>query len=385
MRNIKSNPATKNGKTWHRVIVPASPDNPKPKHRWFRSKQQADSFARSLNEDRGVRIRELHALDGRGKMLLAEALTKAGSAELVFECVMLHAEKLKLERRPVEEVARECLASKLQSGCRASYLTPFELMLDRFVKFVGPSKAMHQITRIDLQSFVSSPKVKVVGKNRVPDGLPTPWTRRARTIDLRTLFSFALSRGYVRENLAEKLDPIHIDHKAPEILRPAQAKALLFDVHAQQPHLIPYVALCLFGGLRPLEAQRLTWSDIQGDFIDLSASVTKTRRRRLVTLNSTLRAWLRLGGDLPLTEPRARKVRDLIEHWPKNGLRHSFVSYHYALYGGKDTAREAGHSEDILHAHYRELVTKAAAEEFWKLTPDVVLVNVIALSIRKAA
>ena len=57
--------------------------------------------------------------------------------------------------------------------------------------------------------------------------------------------------------------------------------------------------------------------------------------------------------------------------WHHNVTRHSFVSYHLAKFqnAGK-TALEAGHSEAMLFAHYREVVTRPAAKEFWGLFPQ---------------
>jgi hypothetical protein len=57
--------------------------------------------------------------------------------------------------------------------------------------------------------------------------------------------------------------------------------------------------------------------------------------------------------------------------WPANVTRHSFVSYHLAAFenAGK-TALEAGHSEAMLFAHYRAVVTETTALEFWALRPD---------------
>ncbi len=57
--------------------------------------------------------------------------------------------------------------------------------------------------------------------------------------------------------------------------------------------------------------------------------------------------------------------------FPRNVTRHTFCSYHLAQgqNAGK-TALEAGHSEAMLFAHYRELVTEADATQFWALTPD---------------
>jgi len=51
--------------------------------------------------------------------------------------------------------------------------------------------------------------------------------------------------------------------------------------------------------------------------------------------------------------------------------RHSFVSYHYAkLDDAKLTAKEAGHTEEMLFSNYRALVTESAAEEFFAIFPE---------------
>jgi predicted DNA-binding protein len=70
--------------------------------------------------------------------------------------------------------------------------------------------------------------------------------------------------------------------------------------------------------------------------------------------------------DAALKVLKRGKPRPGARPWPENALRHSFVSYHLALYG--DVARtemQAGHDRKVLFAHYRELVTKDAAEDFW--------------------
>ena len=61
--------------------------------------------------------------------------------------------------------------------------------------------------------------------------------------------------------------------------------------------------------------------------------------------------------------------RSLPWPWPHDGMRHSFVSYGLPLHGAAQVALWAGHSEAVLFAHYRELVTKEAAAEFWRIAP----------------
>ena len=53
-----------------------------------------------------------------------------------------------------------------------------------------------------------------------------------------------------------------------------------------------------------------------------------------------------------------------------NGLRHSFGSYHYAMYGDEiRTATQMGHNpnDHSLFSNYRALVSEAAAEAFWAI------------------
>ena len=59
--------------------------------------------------------------------------------------------------------------------------------------------------------------------------------------------------------------------------------------------------------------------------------------------------------------------------WKQNALRHSFGSYHLALYSdAAKTALEMGHtSTDLLFKHYREVVTKDVAEKWFGFTADL--------------
>ncbi len=59
--------------------------------------------------------------------------------------------------------------------------------------------------------------------------------------------------------------------------------------------LAPYAAACLFGGLRPFEAARLTWDAV--NFADreirLEGWQTKTGQPRVVSICDTLLVWLK--------------------------------------------------------------------------------------------
>lgn len=198
-------------------------------------------------------------------------------------------------------------------------------------------------------------------------------TRKGRIQYLRLLFAFAQRRGFVASNPALALDVPAQSVEAPGIHSPAEVRAILEAARAWSPRLTRVLAIRYFAGLRAAEIARLDEADIGAEFITVPAHKAKTRQRRLVTIQPALRAWLALGGTLP-GQTCEQQIWELSRRtgipWPRNAPRHSFVSYHLAHFGSAArTALEAGHSEAMLFAHYRALVTPAHAAEFWSIRP----------------
>jgi integrase len=116
--------------------------------------------------------------------------------------------------------------------------------------------------------------------------------------------------------------------------------------------LVPMFAIGAFAGLRTAELVRLEWSDlnIHRGHINIPAVKSKTARRRLITMEPNLQAWLS-----PYTSQTGRlwtKHRDNyhfvvtqfwkaagIAKWAHNALRHSFASYHLARHQGRSATR----------------------------------------------
>ena len=138
--------------------------------------------------------------------------------------------------------------------------------------------------------------------------------------------------------------------------------------------MIPYLAIGHFAGVRPLEIQRRQQQDFTDQYIEITAAKAKTRKRRLVSLSSNLKGWLRLGSDLPPINKPKRLSRILQKaglEWKPDIMRHSYASYHLAFHQSADkTALEMGHRDtQMLFKHYRELVTKEEAQAYWKIEP----------------
>ena len=167
---------------------------------------------------------------------------------------------------------------------------------------------------------------------------------------------------------------------------------------ADYTRLVPMIAMVALGGVRLQEASRLTWADVwhvEGH-VEVSVAKSKTRSRRLVTVCPALAGWLEpyRNSTGPLWPSLYR------QHWHKafeamlaelnipvrrNGLRHSFVSAHYALHADEGlTAKEAGNSPAMVHSNYKGLMTKADGVAWFAVAPAQAA-NVIPLTAKAVA
>ncbi len=164
-----------------------------------------------------------------------------------------------------------------------------------------------------------------------------------------------------------------------DFYRPAELQALL---DAADDTMRPIIALQGLAGIRLQEAQRLTWQDVFGTagHVAISATKSKTRSRRLVEICPALAVWLepyrRHEGQL-WTQSRDTYHAAFVELREagkiparKNGLRHAFCTFHFALHGNENlTAAQAGNSPSVIHSAYKGLATKADAEKWFNVLP----------------
>ena len=197
------------------------------------------------------------------------------------------------------------------------------------------------------------------------------------------VFSFAIDQGWLKENPCDPIKKFKDrSGKQPEIFTPLEAAKILEHARAD---MIPALAIGLFAGLRPTECQRLDWSEIRWDRKQLwvDSTKTKTAQPRWVAMSDNLIEWLtpyrQASGPVdPLGKWNRRRLnRDAVQkaglkHWAKDGLRHSFGSYHMALYQNAAlTADEMGHmSTKMIHEHYENpRVTREDALTYFAIRP----------------
>lgn len=259
------------------------------------------------------------------------------------------------------ELVRDFLLHKARAGRSDRYLRQLRASLGPWVQGRSRRDAA-QITTRDLEEWIE-------------DRGGAARTRKGFMGDLRTLFAWAVRRGILTSNPAAALEaPRASGEREIHIHTPDQVSRVLRAAYAQDKAVGRHLAIRYFAGIRSAEAHRIREDAILLDrgMIEVSAARSKTRSRRLVTIQPALRAFLALGGELRPLSPNT--IRSALKpskvEWSHNVTRHTFVSYHLACFGSAGrTAMEAGHAEAVLFRHYRALVTTDSAEAFWALRP----------------
>jgi integrase len=259
---------------------------------------------------------------------------------------------------------KEWLGSK--SGLRPKTQTGLVHEVNMFGRLVGNPK-LGEITPEVLEGFFDRRKVSPIAKDA---------GRRA----LSRFFSWCAERPrrWMTSNPASlvRVLPEKREEARPEILTVEACETLLRAAEQEgQGRLVPWFALGLFGGLRPTEAERLEWTQI--NFTDaeirLEGEQTKTGSSRVIEINPTLRAWLEAYRHAPLGFSR-RSFRRIVEAsgvtWTKDVLRHTSATAHLrVLTSYADVARHFGNSETVLKRHYEGRMSSADAQKLFALRP----------------
>ena len=280
----------------------------------------------------------------------------------------------------VPEVVEELLATKEQDGRAERYIRDMCFRLNAFASGFA-TRPIHEIESREIDAWLRSLSTGAVDRNNY---------RRLISV----LFGFAVNRRYALRNPVAEVAVANVEVSKPGILTVPEAKALL---EAATPDFVPVIALGLFAGLRPeAEIWRLDWGNIDLETREIDVQKSKNvASHRFVKISENLAAWLKSHakrkGPLCLQdEPYFRRMRETRERaakklevdeldagnlreWPSDCLRHSFASYHYAMYkSASDSAEQLGHAGNLrmFHRHYRNRVRETDALAYWHLVPS---------------
>jgi integrase len=270
----------------------------------------------------------------------------------------------------VKEVIAKYLSQSEQNNDRPRTLSDKRSRLNSFAEDFGEVR----LSEVSLDQL----------KDWIADEEWEPRTRINYLTKVSQLYNYAVRENWVDANITEKITRPKTDEIQPEIFTVNEAERLLS--HSGKFGLLPYFALGLFAGVRSAELMRLKTSAVKFSekSIVIGPSVAKKRAQRVIDMTDALLAWLEPcreqleKTDGPIVDAakfRWNKEQLLeaaeIKEWKHNGLRHSFGSYHLAAFqNAQETSHQMGNSPNVVHKHYKALVSKSEAENFWALRPQ---------------
>lgn len=268
-------------------------------------------------------------------------------------------------RATVRQLIDELLAARKQDGASKTYVSQLKTILNRFAE-AFPGEILG-ISSSDIDAWLRGLDVSASSRNTM-------------LVCVKVLFSYARSQNCLpaeQKTAPEQLKKVKLKNDDDvAVFTPTEMRTIL---HAAPPHLIPILAIGAFSGIRMAELNRLDWSafDLGRGIIELRAGQAKTASRRIIPITDNLRAWIEplpRKGKVVRTVLLHREVtalaRALKMEWPRNVLRHSFISYRIAKVKSADqVALEAGNSPAIIFKNYRELTTEDVANQWFSILP----------------
>jgi integrase len=305
-----------------------------------------------------------------------------------------------LTRKNISEAVEEFIASRKQRTKSASGERPQSpkyhynraIMLRRFAG-AFPNTPVSDLSKDHLDAFFASlAEIKSKSRNRMP--VTSGKARNHHRAAIRQFLDWAVRKDYLgithRLNQADSMEREQ-DNTAPTLFyTPPEFKALL---DAAEGPMRAMIAIGGLAGLRTEELLRLSWEDMRRveNHIEITADKAKTRQRRLVEITPTLAQWLvpfagftgkiwagheitfhqNLGRVAKKAVVQSARGKVPVARKKKNGLRHSFCTYHFALHSNENlTAAQAGNSPAMIHQRYKGLATRKEAEAWFAVPPE---------------
>ena len=210
-----------------------------------------------------------------------------------------------------------------------------------------------------------------------------PQFNKARTM-LHGLFEFAVRREWCARNPVKLVERRKVTEREIMPLTLIQIKRLLKAAECNNKKYLPALALLIFAGIRPMEMQRLVWSDIDLDenFITIRSVCSKTGGVRQVEILPALKRILlntcpsRSSAKIcPKNWSRKwKEIRDCAGFkgsWVNDILRHTYASYHAKRFANLHRLQlNMGHRDlSLLHSRYVNMrgINKSDAQKFFEL------------------
>ena len=367
--------ATINGIKYWRVWVGPRLGAAKASQKYFRSEEEAKTFIRqqlTALQNEGTAAFSISDEQRVAAVRAFEKLAEVGAT--LDEAVAYFLKHARPAGGVVDftKAAESFQTSRKAKNCKPRYLVNLKSQCKLLGETFGERK-VNELKKKDLETWLVS---------RAEAEEWNPKTRNNYIITLRALWSHCVDEKWCVENIASPIDKAILDDIPSTVFTPEQARKLLATAsQCWDGAFLPAVAISLFAGLRRSEVCALDWKELRKDNkIEVAAGKAKTRHWRFVDIQPNLAEWLAPyrkesgpvfdGNEDAFNEKRKHLATEAELTWGRNVLRHSAASYHLAHFGDENqTALQMGHSPQVLIDHYRTLVTKEDAAEFWDIRP----------------
>jgi integrase len=193
---------------------------------------------------------------------------------------------------------------------------------------------------------------------------------------LSQFFNWTIKKNYYDKNPCKDIE-ITVERETPKYFSVADCERLMSI--ATEKNMVGYFCLCLFGGVRPEETEKLTWQNINLETkeILIPKDTSKTKKPRQWIVSPTLYAWLSsLDTKQPLIPSNLRRskrqVMAAMGNWHPDILRHSFCTYTYANdphHNLANLAHVMGNSPKIIETFYKGVIPQAEVEKWFNILP----------------
>lgn len=339
--------------------------------RRFASREEAESFANRYNElleaDRHPSGQSVFTRLSQEQIAMAEVVYgRIGELDLLDVVTAgLASIRASAPSIPLTDMIARYIAAKEAENLSADGMANIKKRLKAFERDSGG-----KMDRQTIQQYLS---------RRKADGEAlSPITIINDRAILHGMFAWAVSEELIRENPVATIRRPKAPPSRPQILTPAQAKAIISAAEKFKGGLrLPYFAMAIYAGIRPRELHRLTPENVnlKSKIITVDAESSKTRRRhRFVEIQPILARLLKGRKIAPALDAKnfrrdfdaIRVLAGLMDVWQDDIMRHTFGSYHLAKFGdAKLTARQMGNSEDIVYQHYYDRIPAKDVKAFW--------------------
>jgi integrase len=346
---------------------------------WFRTEKEA----KQAKEDKNTVLAangNAAALDASTRLMAIECLKMLEPfGKNLFDATRYYVEHLKLVNTSVQvKILTEAVRNEFHRRVLANEVS------------AGHEETMRHALNVLDRAFGESPAKTITGDEMKGWLQTTEWSVKTRNNMMgywKNAFSVGKDLKLVNEN------PL-IGVKGFTNTKASEVRVLTVDeatklINAMPDAALPFFAIGAFGGIRRSEREQLDWSMINLDKkqIRVPREITKLREDRLVRLQDNVVEWLRphakvSGSILPASltdgKPSVGRLEELLNDaqkasgvsMPRNALRHSFCSYHYALLENPDlTAEYAGHDVKMLKKNYRHTVEPEEAVKYFAIKP----------------